>query len=302
MQLKNATGRAVLALILAAACWGGATVLTKSILTTVPPVRLLVLQLAASVLLLWLLLALRGESRSIADKFWQVALLGVLNPGISYTLSLIGLTTTAVSISTLLWATEPVLILALAWLLLGERLNTRLALFSTVALSGVLLIGGATFTGATGGDSYGSGLILLGVLCCAFYTVFARKLGATVDPLLAVALQQSVALLWAVLILPLDGSGNPITALRTMPVTLWLAVALSGILYYGLAFWFYLYGLVRVRAGVAGACLNLIPLFGVSGGLLFLQERLTTLQWLGAAAILLAVFAILAGQEKRVDA
>ena len=39
----------ITALVLAAACWGGATVITKHVLTDVPPLTLLVLQLTVSV-------------------------------------------------------------------------------------------------------------------------------------------------------------------------------------------------------------------------------------------------------------
>ena len=43
----------ITALVLAAACWGGATVITKHVLTDVPPLTLLVLQLTVSVVFLW---------------------------------------------------------------------------------------------------------------------------------------------------------------------------------------------------------------------------------------------------------
>jgi threonine/homoserine efflux transporter RhtA len=42
----------------------------------------------------------------------------------------------------------------------------------------------------------------------------------------------------------------------------------------------------------AGLYLNLIPIFGVVSVFIFLGERLTPIQWIGALLILLAVFAI----------
>ncbi|MCE7986709.1 MAG: DMT family transporter [Caldilinea sp. CFX5] len=291
MNHKIADGWAVAALIAAAACWGGATVITKSILITIPPITLLVMQLGVSVLLLWVFVSLSKNFPVNRSRLLPLGLLGWLNPGVSYTLSLIGLTTTTVSISTLLWATEPVLILALAWLLLGEQLTPKLITFSAIALGGVILIGGSTLLGSTGGDFYGSSLILLGVLCCAFYTVLARRF-SDMSPLFAVALQQSFALGWALAIWPFELHITGIEALVSLPIADWLRAGASGLLYYALAFWFYLYGLARVNATVAGACLNLIPVFGVGGAFLFLDERLTLTQWLGAGMILLAVYAI----------
>lgn len=61
MNHKIADGWAVTALICASACWGGATVITKSMLTAIPPLTLLVIQLGVSVFLLWLLVAVSSN-------------------------------------------------------------------------------------------------------------------------------------------------------------------------------------------------------------------------------------------------
>jgi drug/metabolite transporter (DMT)-like permease len=81
------------AYLLFAACrfWGGTTVLNKALLTTISPVLLLFIQLLASATflgaaVLWLKKAL--------PKGWALVAaisLGVLNPGISYTFSPMGL-------------------------------------------------------------------------------------------------------------------------------------------------------------------------------------------------------------------
>ena len=46
----------------------------------------------------------------------------------------------------------------------------------------------------------------------------------------------------------------------------WLAAAASGVLYYGLGFWFFVTGLRQVPASVAGSFLPLIPVFGLAAG------------------------------------
>ncbi len=46
-------------------------------------------------------------------------------------------------------------------------------------------------------------------------------------------------------------------------------------------------------ASSAAASFYLIPVFGVTGAFVFLGERLEASQWLGAAVVLLAVYAIL---------
>ena len=75
-----------------------------------------------------------------------------------------------------------------------------------------------------------------------------------------------------------------------------LGAAVSGILYYGLGFFFYLAGLRHVPASYAGAFLPLIPVFGVAAGYL-VGERLEPRQWLGAIVIVAATVTIAVGHR-----
>jgi drug/metabolite transporter (DMT)-like permease len=73
---------------------------------------------------------------------------------------------------------------------------------------------------------------------------------------------------------------------------MWILAAVSGLVYYALAFWFYINGLRQTTAAMAGLTLNLIPIFGVAGAHFLLNERLVAGQWLGALLIVGAVAAI----------
>ena len=57
----------------------------------------LILQLIFSLALLWALVYFRKQRLPKLKEWLKVGLLGLLNPGIAYTLSLIGLTTTTAS-------------------------------------------------------------------------------------------------------------------------------------------------------------------------------------------------------------
>jgi drug/metabolite transporter (DMT)-like permease len=81
-------------LTLSAALWGIATVISKDLLASVPPITFLLIQLVPSVCVLWILVLATGTVR------WHG--LGLLNPGLSYTLSMLGLTETTASVATLL--------------------------------------------------------------------------------------------------------------------------------------------------------------------------------------------------------
>ncbi|MDQ3662459.1 MAG: DMT family transporter [Actinomycetota bacterium] len=287
--------RRVPMLVAATACWGIGTVLTKQVLGEVAPLTLLPIQLAASCLLLAAIAVLTRARRDRSSRFrWPLqtgalAALGVLNPGLAYALGLLGLSSISASMSVLLWAAEPVLILLLAAALLRERIPGALAAALGTAILGVLLV---VYQPDAAGDTAGIALTLSAVGACALYTVLIRRLLLDDASLALVLTQQVAALLFALLLATavqlITGKG---WSAGNLPGTTWIAAAASGVLYYGLAFWFYLAGLRYIPASVAGAFLPLIPVFGVAAGYL-VGERLGGRQWTGAAIVVIATAAV----------
>ena len=117
-----------LSLIVAAACWGGATVISKRAVEEIEPLTLLPLELTVSVALLGTAMLIRRERVRWSPEMRRLSALGALNPGLAYALSLAGLARVEASLSVLLWALEPVLILAVAFVVLRERVPRAVAL------------------------------------------------------------------------------------------------------------------------------------------------------------------------------
>jgi drug/metabolite transporter (DMT)-like permease len=299
MRNGRLNSTSIIVLVLAAACWGTATVITKHVLTDIPPLTLLVLQLTVSVVFLWAIVLVQRLRLPQRRDIVRLGGIGILNPGLAYTFGLLGLSSTTASMSTLLWAAEPILILVLAWLILRERLTRTLIAFSLLAIVGVVLVARIDIGADQASLVVGNGLILIGVACCALYTVLTRRMVTDLDPLLIVVLQQSLALVWALAIWPLEWARGSDFGLTTISPASWGWAALSGVLYYALAFWCYIIGLKQLPASMVGLFLNLIPIFGVGSAYLFLGERLTAVQWIGGTLILLAVVAVLRGQRER---
>ena len=283
------------AVVAACSFWALGTILSKDLLTTVPPITILVFQLAPSVIVLWMLTILSRAVLPQGRLLLSISLLGLLNPGWSYTLNIFGLERSTASVATLLWAAEPAMILCLAWLFLGERLSRPLIVLVGFATTGVLLVSGLATEIIQGmparQGSLGALLILTGVFCCAAYAVIARSQNA--DPLSAVAIQQTVALSWSLAIWPLEVGAEIPTVLLAIPVNDLIKAALSGLLYYAAAYWLYLYALRLMPASIVGSFFSLIPLFGVVGAYFLLGERMTSIQWTGALLILAAVAILL---------
>lgn len=289
-RLRAPTSRAaVAALIAAAACWGLGTVVSKQVVDDVAPLTLLPMQLAVSCVFLLAITVARREPFGWTPPMRRLAALGVLNPGLAYALGLVGLTTITASMYVLLWATEPVVILLLAALVLREHIPTALAASIAVAVLGVLLV---VYQPGAAGNGAGITLTLVSVGFCAAYTVLTRRLLLDDSSLTVVLAQQAAALGFAiVLATAVDVVGGTGWELTGLSATAWLGAGLSGVLYYGLGFWFFLTGLRLVPASYAGAFLPLIPVFGLAGGYL-VGERLELRQWVGAVVIVVATAAI----------
>lgn len=146
-----------------------------------------------------------------------------------YAVGLVGLSRIDASVSVVLWATEPLLIVALALLILKERIGLRTAVLLAVAMTGVVLIVG-TPTGSA--PIVGVMLTLAAVSACALYSVLLRRLHLTDGTVPIVVLQQSAALAFALLIFAIaiaaDGTEQPATSAPT-PHT-WMVFLIRGCL------------------------------------------------------------------------
>lgn len=275
-------------LILAAACWGIGTVVSKQAVTELPPLSLLAVQLLVSVVAMLLIVRVRGDRLPAGRQGRLLGRLGLLNPGLAYALSLIGLTQITASLSVLLWATEPILILALAALVLGERAGRSIAVATAIAVAGLVLV---LFDPGAGGSMFGVGMTLAGVVACAIYTVATRRWLLADSTFGVVLAQQGYALgfvLAGLVVVAFAGGAVVPVAVTAGGIA---SAAVSGLLYYALAYSFYLSALRSVRASVAAASFYLIPVFGLAGGWL-VGERLQPVQWIGAVVVVLAVAVI----------
>ena len=190
-----------------------------------------------------------------------------------------------------MWALEPLLILALAVVVLRERVTPSVVVLSLVAVAGMVLV---VYEPAVGGQAIGVALTVAGVACCAAYTIVTRRFipeARETGPV--VVAQQAHALALALAIVLLVGlAGGAIVPSALTPIGLASAIG-SGALYYAAAYWFYLGALRHVPASLAAVSFYLIPVVGVAAGALLLDERLGPAQWVGGAIVLAATATIL---------
>ena len=269
------------ALISAAVCWGLGTVLSKYALGGFEATVLLPFQLTCSVLLLGLFLLVTGSSVRGIQHAVKIGALGVLNPGIAYALGLTALAQIDASVSVIIWATEPVLIVLLAFVFLHERLPLWSVACLAAAMAGVALIIGAP---SEAGSLVGVALTFVSVLTCALYSILLRRMNLTDGTLPVVFVQQASALVFAVVVL-LVVQGTAWGAVDATGLQVISAVA-SGAFYYGVAFLLYVAGLRRTSAARAGMFLTLIPVFGLFFSAILLGETMDAGQLAGSIVVI----------------
>lgn len=294
--------RAEAVLVLANIVYATSYVATRLTLADVPPSTLALIRLVVgSLILVPLASALRrpgASTLSPADR-WRVFWMGALGFAGAFALSHWGLARSTATNGALLITVEPVTLLVLAPLLLGERLTRREGAGAALALLGATLVVANGIPGLSEAlvpHWRGDLLLVLAGVAYASYSLIGREILARHSSLSVTA--WSIA--WgAGAMLPLALIERASGALpRVTPTaiagTLYLAVVITALGYLA-----WNYGLERVSASRAAIFLNLQPLVGALLGVAVLGESLTPYTVAGGGLILAGLTLTVKGQGKR---
>lgn len=273
---------AIVAMIGAAFCWASGSLVTKSLVGEIDPFQLLFLQLLASATVLWFVILLTGKRIQVNSSLIKISLLGILEPGLAYLCSTVGLKSASVGTSSLIFATEPAMVAILSWPILREKLSPKIAVSLLLSILGVSLTVLENEVVISG-----SGLIGLSTLLAALYVVMNQRLSDNTPIIVRVCVQQTVGVLLAGVIVIL--LCKDIIILSNSQI-IWIII--SGLIQYGAAFLLYLIAVQQLQVTIATLFLALIPLFSILGGQIFLNESLTLIQYFGGAVILGALVMI----------
>ena len=269
--------------LVAVVMWGLAPVATRAAVAHLSPLPLLTIRLlsAALVLLPWawpVFLRLRARS---AGRLVAAGLLALVGYNLLVTL---GLRWLPAATAGLLLATEPVWIMLLGRVFLGERVGLRAWLGSGIALAGVAVLAGpGAVTGAAGYRALaGIGLVLAATLAFAAYTIVQRPLSEEFGAAPAAAASTAVgALPYLAFTGTLAGAG-----LGHLSPAVWgeLAFLALGSTVAGMLLW----NVAVLSGGAARVSLLLYlePVVSVLGAAVFLGERVTAVTICGGVLIL----------------
>jgi drug/metabolite transporter (DMT)-like permease len=275
-------------LLCAAICWGFAPVATRYTLGTLAPLQVLLLRFGlSSLLFLPLLFAIRKHGWSPQDN-WRIIACSFCNVIGYNTATTFGLRWLPASTASLLIATSPIWIALFSVLLNKERIRGLLVAGLLLSLSGSLLLtGGNALSGTQWQASalFGALLVLLGAMMWGLYTVLARplslKYGATFST--------GISIVFGTLPLFLFWNPHLLPQLQRLSPLVWFAILflVLGSTMLGMLLWNY--GVARIASAQAGLFLYIVPVVSVSGGALFLHERIGTTIWLSGLLIIAGV-------------
>jgi drug/metabolite transporter (DMT)-like permease len=193
--------------------------------------------------------------------------------------------------TSLIIALNPVITIAAASLLLGERMSPRRWLGVAVALFGVWIVisRGDVLGSVAGAVGLGELLMLGGVCSWAAYTLIGRRVLAGLTPLAAT----TWAALWGTALLALAALpqlDNVEVADLTLPVV--FSVLYLGVLGTAVGFVWYYQAVQRLGASRTVIFNNLVPVFGATFGVLLLGEPLLPSMLLGGVIAVAGVMLV----------
>jgi drug/metabolite transporter (DMT)-like permease len=273
----------VLSALSAAILFGASTPIAKHLVGEIDPVMLAGLLYAGSGLglacaLLARYLAKRSSPLELSlprgrDLMWlggAILFGGVLGP----VLLMIGLTSTAASVSALLLNLEAVFTALLAWFVFRENFDRRIALgMGLIVLAGVVL----AWTPGSFAFSRGALFVVGACLCWAIDNNFTRKVAAN-DAMAIAGAKGLIAGAVNICIAIAAGAALPSLPLST-------SAALVGLAGYGVSLMLFIVALRELGTARTGAYFSVAPFFGATLAI-GLQHEPLTLALLAAAGLM----------------
>ncbi|WP_374272576.1 EamA family transporter [Paenirhodobacter enshiensis] len=262
----------------APAIWGSTYIVTTGLLPQGYPLSAAVLRALPAGLLLIAL------SRQLPPRDWlgRLAVLGTLNFALFWAALFVAAYRLPGGVAATLGAVQPLFVLLMARVLLGTPLSARgigVALAGIVGVALLVLGPRATL------DPVGVAAALIGALSMALGVVLTGKWRPAVPALTFTAWQLTAGGLIVLPVALIAEPPLPVPSLANIAGFLWLGLAGSALSYF---LWFR--GIARLGPATVTSFGFLSPLTAVLLGALILGERLSAVQTLGAAIVLLCAW------------
>ncbi|MEM7321948.1 MAG: EamA family transporter [Actinomycetota bacterium] len=257
--------------------WGTTYIVSTELLPTGRPLLAAMLRALpiGVVFLLW------TRTLPSGSWWWRAAVLGFLNIGAFFALLFVAAFRLPGGVAATAGALQPVVAAVLAAILLGELFTRRIAVAGLLGVGGVALL---VLSPEAALDPVGVVAALLGTMSMAAGVVLTKYWTRPVDLITFTGWQLTAGgLLLVPVVLVAEGLPSSVSGTNLVGFV-WLGVFGTGLAY---ANWFR--GIGALAVSVTSFLALLSPLVATLAGWLVLDQRLTTLQAIGAVLVLIAV-------------
>ena len=279
-------------LVLLSLLWGGSFLCVGIAVQELPVLTIIALRVSLAALVLWGIALFSGHQLPRGRKTWQAFLaLGLLNKVIPFGLIVFGQQTIGAGLAAILNATTPLWTVLIAALFLADERFSKQKLFGVLlGLVGVIvMVGPDSLAGIS--RNLGAQLAVLGAtLSYAFASVFGRRFAAAKISPLHTALGQVTAS--SFILVPLARMiDTPWASALPSQATIF---AILGLAVLSTAGGYLLFFNILERAGATNVSLVtlLIPPSAIAMGMLFLEETLQGIHFIGLALIILGLLSL----------
>jgi len=277
-----------------AGLWGGSFFFFKVLVTSLPPLTIVLGRVGIAALVLNVWLALRGKPMPRDLRLWgRFVAMGVLNNVIPFALIVLGEVRIASGMAAILNATTPMFTLLAAHVLIKDEKLTRARVLGVLAgLCGVALLIGPQALSGLGRDAlWGEGACLGAAVSYAFAAVYGRRFRG-IDPIKVATGQVTGSTL---VLIPLVALIDRPWVLPMPGMQTWAALLALALLCTVLAYVLFFHILAGAGAGNVAMVTLLLPFSALLLGALFLGEHVPSRAF-GAMACMGVGFALIDGR------
>lgn len=279
--------RAILMGVSFAVMWASAFTTTRMIVTEAPPLLALSLRFALSGAVgIAIGLALGQTWRNLSRFQWRaVIVLGLCQNALYLGLNWVAMQWIEAGLASIIAATMPLMVAAMGWIFMGERLRPLGYGGLCLGLVGVAIIMGARLQG--GSDPIGIAMGFVAALALAIATLSVRGASSGGNVMMIVGLQMLVGAATLALVAPFFETWDVAVSGRLAWAFIY-TVLVPGLA----ATWIWFLLVQRIGAVRAATFHFLSPFFGVAIGALVLGEKLGFSDVIGVGIIMAGILAV----------
>lgn len=275
------------AMVLAAACWASTMVANKLVVDDLAVTEITAMRFLIGAAMMFLLAAFAGRLRDIRRVGTRPLVMGLLEPGLGSVFLVWGIANTSAVSAAVITSTVPILMPALGWAILRERLRLPVLIGAAIAVGAtIVLVQGQATHG--GGSLKGDLLCAIGILFICANQLIARRVAQAHGSAAAVsALQLTAAALLSLAVL--FTIERPPVYLARFDAEVAATIVFIGFMGGAIPFLLYNFSLRYMPVGQVGLFASLMAPFGALMAWAYLGTPISTLD---AVAIAVVVFGV----------